>query len=249
MTDIKQAKILIIATDGFEETELTVPQAKLSEAGAKVTIAAPKSRQSEGTIRSWDKTDWGKDVKVDADIESLDASGFDALVLPGGQINPDKLRLEPKALEIIKGFLTILAQTYDPHSEYMSRSELENFKINMALALVGIGAVLHSEDGYAKISELVPGGPASKEGHLKVGDRILLSPVHDIHPNPADGRPLGEPSVALTQERLDPAHANSVSDGSSTSSRPFQTNRVVVTASSSSAPAASAWIAMPATSG
>jgi carboxyl-terminal processing protease len=74
--------------------------------------------------------------------------------------------------DIIKGFLTILAQTYDPHSEYMSRSELENFKINMALALVGIGAVLHSEDGYAKISELVPGGPASKEGHLKVGDRI-----------------------------------------------------------------------------
>ena len=106
MTDIKQAKILIIATDGFEETELTVPQAKLSEAGAHVTIAAPKSRQSEGTIRSWDKTDWGKDVKVDADIESLDASGFDALVLPGGQINPDKLRLEPKALEVIKSFLT-----------------------------------------------------------------------------------------------------------------------------------------------
>ncbi len=74
--------------------------------------------------------------------------------------------------DIIKGFLTILAQTYDPHSEYMSRSELENFQINMRLALVGIGAVLHSEDGYAKIAELVPGGPASKEGHLKVGDRV-----------------------------------------------------------------------------
>ena len=74
--------------------------------------------------------------------------------------------------DIIKGFLTILAQTYDPHSEYMSRSELENFQINMRLALVGIGAVLRSDDGYAKIAELVPGGPASKDGSLKVGDRV-----------------------------------------------------------------------------
>ncbi len=74
--------------------------------------------------------------------------------------------------DIIKGFLTTLAQTYDPHSEYMSKSELENFSINMRLSLVGIGAVLHSEDGYAKIAELVAGGPASKDGRLKVGDRV-----------------------------------------------------------------------------
>ena len=74
--------------------------------------------------------------------------------------------------DIIKGFLTILAQTYDPHSEYMSKSELDNFQINMRLSLVGIGAVLHSEDGYAKIAELVPGGPAAKDARLKVGDRI-----------------------------------------------------------------------------
>jgi carboxyl-terminal processing protease len=74
--------------------------------------------------------------------------------------------------DIMKGFLTTLALTYDPHSEYMSKSELENFSINMRLSLVGIGAVLHSEDGYAKIAELVPGGPASKDGRLKVGDRV-----------------------------------------------------------------------------
>ena len=73
---------------------------------------------------------------------------------------------------MIKGFLTVLALTYDPHSEYMSKSELDNFQINMRLSLVGIGAVLHSEDGYAKIAELVVGGPASKDGRLKVGDRI-----------------------------------------------------------------------------
>ena len=74
--------------------------------------------------------------------------------------------------DVVNGFLTILAQTYDPHSEYMSKEELDNFQINMKLSLVGIGAVLHSEDGFAKISELVTGGPASKDGRLKVGDRI-----------------------------------------------------------------------------
>ena len=72
----------------------------------------------------------------------------------------------------MKIFLTTLAQTYDPHSEYMSRSELENFSINMKLSLVGIGAVLRSDDGYARIMEMVPGGPAAKDGKLKVGDRV-----------------------------------------------------------------------------
>ncbi|WP_298959450.1 type 1 glutamine amidotransferase domain-containing protein [uncultured Methylobacterium sp.] len=105
MPDIRQAKILIMATDGFEQSELEVPKARLAEAGATVTVAAPRSRQSPDAIRGWDETDWGRPVKVDADIETLDASGFDALVLPGGQINPDKLRLEPKALEILKSFL------------------------------------------------------------------------------------------------------------------------------------------------
>jgi carboxyl-terminal processing protease len=74
--------------------------------------------------------------------------------------------------DVIKIFLTTLAQTYDPHSDYMSRQELESFEITMRLSLIGIGAVLHSEEGYAKIMELVVGGPAAKEGHLKVGDRV-----------------------------------------------------------------------------
>jgi carboxyl-terminal processing protease len=74
--------------------------------------------------------------------------------------------------DVIKTFLSALSRTYDPHSEYMSRSDLENFSINMRLSLVGIGAVLQSEDGYAKIIELVPGGPAQTDGRLKVSDRI-----------------------------------------------------------------------------
>ena len=105
MPDIREAKILIVATDGFEESELTVPQTKLKEAGAKVTVASPQSRQSKDAIRGWDKTDWGKNVPVDLDIESVNPADYDALVLPGGQINPDKLRLEPKALEVVRAFL------------------------------------------------------------------------------------------------------------------------------------------------
>jgi carboxyl-terminal processing protease len=74
--------------------------------------------------------------------------------------------------EQVKLFLAALAQTYDPHSEYLSKADLKNFSINMGLSLVGIGAMLRSEDGYAKIESLVPGGPAQKHGGIKVGDRI-----------------------------------------------------------------------------
>ena len=106
MPNIREAKILIVATDGFEESELTVPQAKLSQAGATVHVASPKSRQKPESIRGWDKTDWGLSVKVDEDLESVNPDAYHAIVLPGGQINPDKLRAEPKALEIIKSFVT-----------------------------------------------------------------------------------------------------------------------------------------------
>ena len=74
--------------------------------------------------------------------------------------------------EQVKLFLDALAQTYDPHSEYLSKADLKNFSINMGLSLVGIGAMLRTEDGYAKIENLVPGGPAQADGRLKVGDRI-----------------------------------------------------------------------------
>ena len=80
---------------------------------------------------------------------------------------------EMEGEDVVKTFLSALAQSYDPHSEYLSPSDMENFQISMKLSLVGIGAVLRSEDGYAKIMELVPGGPADKDGRLRVGDRIL----------------------------------------------------------------------------
>src|SRR6201997_5054078 len=74
--------------------------------------------------------------------------------------------------EQMKLYLDALAQAYDPHSEYLSKADLKNFSINMGLSLVGIGAMLRSEDGYAKIESLVPGGPAQVDGRLKVGDKI-----------------------------------------------------------------------------
>src|SRR6266516_3407173 len=74
--------------------------------------------------------------------------------------------------EQVKLYLDALAQTYDPHSEYLSKADMKNFSINMGLSLVGIGAMLRTEDGYAKIESLVPGGPSQVDGRLKVGDRI-----------------------------------------------------------------------------
>jgi protease I len=106
MADIKQARILIMATDGFEQSELMVPQERLREAGATVEVAAPRSRMKDGKIYGWDESDWGKTVPVDKDIDAVNVAEYDALVLPGGQINPDKLRVEPKAIEIVRGFMS-----------------------------------------------------------------------------------------------------------------------------------------------
>lgn len=74
--------------------------------------------------------------------------------------------------DVVKIFLTSLAQSYDPHSEYLSASDMENFQIAMKLSLVGVGAVLRSDEGYAKVMEVVTGGPADKDGRLKPNDRI-----------------------------------------------------------------------------
>src|SRR6266446_5293406 len=74
--------------------------------------------------------------------------------------------------EQMKLYLDALAQAYDPHSEYLSKADMKNFNMTMSLSLVGIGAMLRSEDGFAKIESLVPGAPAQTDGRLKVGDRI-----------------------------------------------------------------------------
>jgi protease I len=99
-TGLQGMKVAILATDGFEQVELTDPKKNLESAGAKVDVVSIKP----GEIKGWDKTDWGKSVKVDKSLDHVVASDYDILVLPGGQINPDKLRIEPKAVAFVKEF-------------------------------------------------------------------------------------------------------------------------------------------------
>ena len=91
-------KIAILATHGFEQSELEVPRDKLTAAGATVHIVSLQA----GEIKGWDNKDWGRAVKVDKPLDEVSADDYDALVLPGGQINPDLLRVEPRALSFIK---------------------------------------------------------------------------------------------------------------------------------------------------
>ncbi|AJE48009.1 type 1 glutamine amidotransferase domain-containing protein [Celeribacter indicus] len=100
MPKITEAKILILATNGFEQAELEVPRDKLREAGATVDVASLDGQK----IKGWDKTDWGQEVDVDKALDDVRVTDYDALVLPGGQINPDLLRVEPEAIALIKEF-------------------------------------------------------------------------------------------------------------------------------------------------
>jgi protease I len=98
---IKGRKIAILATDGYEQVELTDPKRDLERAGAKVDVLSIKP----GQIKGWDRTDWGKSVKVDHLVNDVRPTDYDALVLPGGQINPDKLRTDRNAVAFIKQFV------------------------------------------------------------------------------------------------------------------------------------------------
>lgn len=100
MPAIDTAKIMILATNGFEQSELEVPLEKLGEAGATVDVVSLE----DGEITGWEKSDWGYGVKVDKTLDAVDPKDYDALVLPGGQINPDLLRVETAAVDFVKAF-------------------------------------------------------------------------------------------------------------------------------------------------
>jgi protease I len=92
--------IAILATDGFEQVELTKPKKALEEAGAKTQVVSPNPKK----IKGWDKKDWGEEVSVDVTLDSADPSKYDALLLPGGVMNPDQLRMNPDAVKFVKHF-------------------------------------------------------------------------------------------------------------------------------------------------
>lgn len=100
MPSIKDAKILIIATNGFEQSELSVPKDDLAAKGAAVHVAA----LSTDDIKGWKDGDWGSAVSVDLTVDAANADDYDALVLPGGQMNPDILRVEETVTGLIQRF-------------------------------------------------------------------------------------------------------------------------------------------------
>lgn len=93
-------KVAFLVADGFEEVELTEPRKAVCELGAEAVIVSPK----RGFVRSWTYENWGDSFKVDRDLARADASEFDGLVLPGGVLNPDKLRTDERALVFIRAF-------------------------------------------------------------------------------------------------------------------------------------------------
>jgi protease I len=93
-------RVAILATDGFEQSELTDPRRALDQAGASTEVVSLRS----GEIKGWNHKEWGETVAVDKTVDSADAKIFDALLLPGGVMNPDSLRMDAKAVAFVKAF-------------------------------------------------------------------------------------------------------------------------------------------------
>jgi deglycase len=99
--ELQGKKIAIVATDGVEQAELTEPRKAMEEAGAATILISPSS---ESKIKAWNHQRWGRSFKVDAPITEARAEDYDALILPGGVMNPDKLRRDPQVLRFVKAF-------------------------------------------------------------------------------------------------------------------------------------------------
>ena len=100
MENLNKKTVAILATDGFEESELREPKKALEKAGAEVHIVSDKS----GKIKSWTDGNWGQEYKVDKTLDEVSQKDYNALMLPGGVINPDTLRKNSKAVHFVKSF-------------------------------------------------------------------------------------------------------------------------------------------------
>lgn len=100
MENLNRKRVAILATNGFEESELREPKKALEEAGAYVDIVS----EELGEIKSWADGNWGKSYKVNKTLDQVNQSDYHALMLPGGVINPDKLRRNKTAISFIKSF-------------------------------------------------------------------------------------------------------------------------------------------------
>lgn len=101
MANLNGKKVAILVTDGFEQVELTEPRQALEDAGAETVIISPK----EGKVKGWQHTEWGDEFDVDVPLANAQHADYDALLLPGGVMNPDKLRMEPAAVDLVRAFV------------------------------------------------------------------------------------------------------------------------------------------------
>jgi protease I len=100
MAKLTGKRIAIVVTDGFEQVEMTEPRKALDDEGAETVLVSPKA----GQVKGWKHTEWGDSFPVDMKLADARANEFDALLLPGGVMNPDKLRLEPEAARFVRTF-------------------------------------------------------------------------------------------------------------------------------------------------
>jgi len=98
--NLQGKRVAILATNGFEQSELLEPRKALDAQGAKTQVVSPEKQ----SIKGWNEKNWGEEVPVDLALDSADAADFDALLLPGGVMNPDKLRMEPRAVQFVRQF-------------------------------------------------------------------------------------------------------------------------------------------------
>lgn len=97
---LQDLAVAILVTDGFEQVELLEPRKALDDAGADTSVVSPKS----GQVRGWNFTEWGDHVPVDVALADARPEDFDALLLPGGVLNPDSLRMDPRAVAFVRTF-------------------------------------------------------------------------------------------------------------------------------------------------
>jgi protease I len=124
MENLKGLKVAILIENGFEQVEMTEPRKALDEAGALTSIVSPQEQK----VRGWKFTEWGDYFPVDRKLDDVEADDFDALLLPGGVMNPDTLRMQPRSVAFAKAF----------------------FDANKPVAVICHGPWTVIETGYAK---------------------------------------------------------------------------------------------------
>jgi len=100
--ELKGKRVAILVANGFEQSELLEPKKALEQAGAETEVISPE----QGKVKGWNHTDWGEEVPVDRPLDAASSGDYDALLLPGGVMNPDHLRMNPRAVQFVKSFFT-----------------------------------------------------------------------------------------------------------------------------------------------